>query len=333
MAEDSGDDGGDGGGLPIPEDSAPIPEDTSTEGGYALEVRYNPQIEAAYARLLLGNGDANHEISQHGLWYTLWRSYAHHEQLYSDTPYTHYTPVSVTDGLYGGGQGVLSTAATGARIVALQTHAPQQLWGSVYSTVMPEADIAAQVDAYSQHLAGELDHTLYAEWNAGMRAINAVQSSTYVLGKAWVAQEHLNRVAAYMTTLRLAVLDLSMMVWEQQLNWLRDVVLMYHLAVTAPYYEMRHVYDGDRLSFAVEDRMWNLQLFRDLWPVVATLNGQGTPPGKTNQTAEVAKQHPGLTVLQWTLTGASIGQFFGGYGAAIGAVVGLVVGLAMAFLV
>ena len=78
-----GSDGGGGGG------------DTRTE------IRYNPTVEDAYVRLILGNADANHEIPQHGLWYTMWRTYAHHENLYSDTPYTHYEKVSVTDGFWG----------------------------------------------------------------------------------------------------------------------------------------------------------------------------------------------------------------------------------------
>jgi hypothetical protein len=199
----------------------------------------------------------------------------------------------------------------------------------------PAAYIAARVTAHSTTLDTELNTKVYPRFLAGMRNINAVLSSAFVIGQAAIAQDKLDKVAKFQADMELQVISKRVEVIQaiaaemmrlklQKLEFNRAIAAMTidyaRLVISAK--EDEYV---ETKSAAIEALKWPLEKYKYGANLLAGITGgvSGTAAAEGSKSARIIG-----SALSGAAAGAMIGAatIGGGGGEGIGAVLGAVLG-------
>jgi hypothetical protein len=191
------------------------------------------------------------------------------------------------------------------------------LWADVYEDTVHGPEIANSIDAHSALLRDEIDIKVLPAFLAGMRDINAIQSTSFIIGKAIIYDTHTKVVSEYGANLRIAALDLSYKIWFKHLDWSAGVVGTYS-ELFKLYFATKMENDARQLEYKVKDALWDLGLFEYARAFTGALNGAAATTGR-NEPSQLVKSLSGV------ISGAATGTMAGGfpYGTAVGAGAGL----------
>lgn len=200
--------------------------------------------------------------------------------------------------------------------------------------IIDNSDIAASTVAKGAVLDDRLTTEVIPRFEAGMRDINAVVSSSFVIGKSILEGFNTREVADYDAKLRVAVFTKKMDMIVQGVDSefkLIQAKFNYKQAVmtnTIEAYRMKVVMKGEELQKQLDiddhDTRWGLDLFQNGANALGSIAGSAINTQKTTSGS--------ASVLGGALSGAASGamvgaQVGGGYGAAIGGVIGGIGGL------
>ena len=199
----------------------------------------------------------------------------------------------------------------------------------------PAAYITARVTAHSTTLDTELNTKIYPRFLAGMRNINAVLSSAFVIGQAAIAQYKLDKVAKFQADMELQVISKRVEVIQaiaaemmrlklQKLEFNRAIAAMTldyaRLVISAKEDEF-----VETKSAAIEALKWPLEKYKYGANLLAGITGgvSGTAAAEGSKSARIIG-----SALSGAAAGAMIGAatIGGGGGEGIGAVLGAVLG-------
>ena len=281
-------------------------------GGGTQTIRYAPHIEQAHKRLL----DESGGVIPPSIFREL-------NNLYNQSIYKDYEKYDIDDAFFGRIPGDPDKTYEirnfpslydmfGKFMAGLDVHV---LWSDVYEDVVHGPEIAAAVSAQSELLDNEVRTKVLPQFLAGMRDINAIQSTTFVIGKAIIANGQVRDMNEFQSRIRLSAIELSGHLWRSHLDWDKSVIAMY-LEMTKLYYATRIDVDHKQLEYASKDKLWNMDLFDEPRAVLGALNGAAAATQKN-------KPSQAVSALAGALSGAAAGAPAGPYGAAAGAVLGL----------
>ena len=187
--------------------------------------------------------------------------------------------------------------------------------------IVSEDRIDDQVAAFTASMDDKLLTQAYPAFEAGMRDINAVQSSAFVLGRAIIEDSRLREITKFESSVRFKVHG------DDALQVIA-LKLQYQAAVAQALSETRRIKivaknEETNLGMDIDDRdaKWDLQVFQ------YGANLMAAPAGGT----AMPDLKQGMSKTQSTISGAMAGAAIGtsvspGYGTAIGAVVGGIAG-------
>jgi len=194
-----------------------------------------------------------------------------------------------------------------------------------------DSDFNDDADAFRDKLEAQLTSDVLPRFQAGMRDINSVMSSSFVIGQSILEDgidrevaEHLSklRVAGYMDKIDKVTqwADRFLGASIQKIEFYRTVS-----ALTAEINRIRLLfkmeYDKQQLAWDNESATWQINLFQNLANLIASPSG-----GTAIYDNKDRKNSPWAGALSGAASGAQIGSSMGGYGAGIGALVGGVAG-------
>ena len=278
-------------------------------GGGETRIRYAPHIEDAHAGLIKGDTAIN-IIGAFNL-------------AFDQSPYRNFVPLNIKEGYFGLLPGDPTNTYDvknfpslfdmyGKFVGGLDLHV---LWGDIYEDVLHGPEIANAVTAQSQLLQEELDTTIIPRFLGGMRDINAVNSTTFIIGKANIYRTKVIAINDFQSKLRIAALDLSGKLFGYHAEWSQKAVTLY-ADLLEKYYTEKMNYDNVNLEYQVKDVLWNMRLFDDVRAMVGALNGAAA-------TEDKAKPSQAVRAIAGAASGAAAGASVGGlYGAAAGAILG-----------
>lgn len=205
------------------------------------------------------------------------------------------------------------------------------LFNQIYNDTINSSAITNRVSEHSQELNEEVEENAIPRFTTGLRDINAVMSSSFVIGKAMLEVNRLRALSKYDATLRHQALPLVIDRFGKHLEWNKNV--------TTTYAEFLKFYIAtfmDLEELDAENQAKNL-----LWPftlieynraVVGTLQGAYSSTTKTAGSGSSGQRVVGNT-LSGAVSGAMVGMSTGmTHGGIYGAVMGGVLGLATSFL-
>jgi len=152
----------------------------------------------------------------------------------------------------------------------------------------------------------------------GMRDINSVMSSTFVVARAIPRDTKVKALEKFRSELKYRLIPVATQRWQTHLEWNKGVIMTY-AEVMKLYYSVK---------MDVDDFNYNMAVKHDLWPFTVLdweRAALGALQGATKTTSEVAGSSKFGNAVSGALSGAAAGAMIAG---PTGAVVGGVLGLA-----
>ena len=316
--------GGGGGGSSEPADTT---------------IRYAPYLQEIHGDILNHGGSDSADLSFIDIFNaTLRQSNGFTDEANEDmvaSPYRGYEQIDIDEGFFG--MTVADPTITyevknfpslwdmfGKFMAGLDVH---DLWGQIYEDVIQGPEIENSISAQSAMLQDEIDINVMPKFLAGMRDINSVQATTFVIGKSIIQDAHVKAINKFSGGIRLHALDVSNDQWANHLKWDESVMRIYS-ELFKLYYSTRMDMDKSNLDYLAKDDMWNINLFENARGILGALGG-GTPIASQNTPSQTS------SAIGGALTGAAIGGYMAAetaMGWPVGAALGGIVGLGMSFL-
>jgi len=217
---------------------------------------------------------------------------------------------------------------------ALQTMVTLLSAGTSLDTLISSILDTTRIDTVVTEFAADLDARLISEvlprFNSGMRDINAVQSSAFVIGRALIEENQDRQVAKFSADMHSkAGSDDAIQVIGMKLDYQKAVAQLlaesYRVKIVAKKEENDVNMDIDE-----KDGLWDVELFQYGGNVLAAIGG-GVANPKTAKGPSQAQSAIG-GAMSGAAAGAMVGSVVPVIGTAVGAVVGGVLGAASSFL-
>lgn len=181
--------------------------------------------------------------------------------------------------------------------------------------------ISNLVSEQALELQDDLDRNALPRFETGMRDINAVTSSTFVIGRAVMQGDKTKATAKFDAELRYKMVPVAVERWKTLLNWNKDNVVVYS--------ELIKLYLAEKIS--QESHGYEIVAKHTLWPFTVLEYNRLALSALTNASntkTDVQGASTAEKVVGGGMMGAGAGFMVGG---APGAVIGGVLGLASGF--
>lgn len=252
-------------------------------------------------------------------------------------------------------------AAAFDKAKTIETFVPGTAWSGHLSTITPLVDaqlletteIDESVNQYSEQLQADIEEKTLPAFEAGMRDINAVMSTSFIIGEALIFAEKNRNVAKYRADLLLAawadrnkaIMNLSTTLLDADFKtyaaygtfaemvgkfWIQGVEFKRQLTdklidVLRMKIVAKKEEDDETLRRAIENAKWPMSMSQYPASMLGSAGGGHAVPEGTGGGPTVA------SVLGGVMAGASIGAMFNGetggaWGSAIGGVAGGIAG-------
>src|SRR4030067_1144880 len=245
-------------------------------------------------------------------------------------PFTGYTDIAYLDGFFGAGYALASFPSLydmyGKFVAGLDVDV---LFTQILDDSINNVAIDNRVSAHATELSDDIVQNAEPRFVTGMRDINSVISSSFIIGKALMETARTKALSKYDAELRHAMLPIAASRWSAHLDWNKNVVNLY-AEIMKLYFSAAMDLDNHNYSMKAKDKLWPFTVMDYQRAALGALQGA------SKTTTDVGGASTAQKALGGALGGAAAGAMIGtevapGYGTAIGAVIGGVVGAASAF--
>ena len=245
-----------------------------------------------------------------------------------NNPFLDYTDIEVDAGFFGTGYTIANFPALydmyGKFMAGLDIDV---LYDQMLEDTLDSGVVSDLVSAEADLMDDDIASNVVPRLQTGMRDINAVMGSSYVIGRAIVEDARVKSLAKYGAELKYRLLPVVESRWQSHLQWNQNVVGIY-AEIMKFYFSAKTDVDDINYSMAAKDVLWPFTVLDFERAALGALQGA------VNQKTDVAGASTAKRAMSGALSGAAmgaqvgaqIGQGYGGYGAAIGAVVGGIAG-------
>jgi len=193
-------------------------------------------------------------------------------------------------------------------------------FAALIAATLVDAAVDDVVDEYSDDLGDRLTSEVLPRFRSGMRDINAVVSSAFVLGQAIIEASQTRQVAGFSSGIHLKVIDL-------RLDYQKALT---HYTIEANRIKIVAKKEEAEVNLEIDeaDASWDLEVFQHGANMLAGIGGGVANPQKKKKNQMASAIGGAMTgAAAGAMVGASYGAGGGPYGAVIGAVLGAAAGL------
>jgi hypothetical protein len=266
------------------------------------EIRFAPYIEAQHSQFLaLVASNRNTALAAN--------------------PFTGYTDIEVDDAFFGSGYIISSFPSMfdmfGKFMAGLDIEA---LWTQEYNDTVNGTAVNALIAAESALMEDDINTYSIPRLQTGMRDINAVMGSSFVIGRSIIDDAKVKALAKYDAQLRYNLIPVAQQRWSAHLDWNKNVVGVY-AEIMKFYYAAKTDINEHNYSMAAKETLWPFTVLDYERAALGALQGA------TNTKTDVAGASTASKVLSGALTGAAMGAMVGsqityGAGSSVGSAIG-----------
>jgi hypothetical protein len=272
-------------------------------GGKKSTIRYAPYIEHHHALFLQLSQDIMLEI-------------------YEDSPYASFVRLDFDDALFSAGNTMSSFPSLydmyGKFMGGIDI---ESLYEQVLHDVQNTQTIRNVSNAHNDLLVDDYEQKILPRFQAGMRDMNSVLSSTFIIGQSVLEANRAHDIAKFDADLQYKLIPVASEVFKEHLTWNQNVVGSY-LQVMKFASMLKMDTDAHNYEYLVKDKLWPYTVLEQHRANLGALQG-----ARASSVGEVSK---GQKALGGAMSGAALGaQVGGGYGAVIGGVIGGIAGYFM----
>lgn len=256
---------------------------------------------------------------------------AYKNKTIDDSPFADFTDIEIDSAFfgvdsYGFGRKITSSAALydvfGKHMAALDIEA---LWDTSFSSTLTNNAIDELSAAEAALLDDEIDSAAEPDFIVAMRDINAITSSTFIVGCANIEVNRAKSISAFNNNLIYTMLPDAQKRWDKTIDWNKAIVEL-NSRMHQTYYDKKVAINDFNSKMSVEDTLWPFTVLE--WERAALGALQGARSAASSM--ETKDDRTGIQKgLGGALSGATVGyQVGGGWGAAIGGALGAIGSLA-----
>lgn len=270
-------------------------------------VRYAPYLEGHHQVLL----DTYQDFMESQLWDTENRA----------DPYAEYTELDMEAAFFGSGYVISSYPSLydmyGKFMAGLDV---EVLFDQVFEDTINGTVVSEAISQEAERLSDQIDEEAAPRLETGLRDINSIVSSSFIIARSNMETERLRTLSKYSADLKVKLIPVVAERWTRHLAWNSDVVKTY-AEIMKFYITQKMDTDNHNLEVSVKSTMWPYTVLEQYRLAVGTLTGaQNIREGV--QGASKAQK-----VVGGAMSGAAVGSTWGPVGAGIGAGIGGLLGL------
>ena len=198
---------------------------------------------------------------------------------------------------------------------------------TIITNVLDNTRITDSVSEFAADLDNRLLTEVLPRFEAGMRDINAVVSSAFVLGRAFIEEAQDRQVSKYAADLRLKSFgDDAIKIIGLKLQYQHLVSSMIIEANRMKIVAKKEETD-ENLKISESDGLWDIEVFKHGGNLLSSISGAAVSLSKHNTASSVIGG-----ALSGAAAGAMVGSVVPGIGTAVGAVAGGILGAASGML-
>lgn len=241
----------------------------------------------------------------------------------NSSPYSAYTDIDIDPAFFGVGYLISSFPSLydmyGKFMAGLDVDA---LYGQIFEDTVNAPEINELVSAEAAMLDDDIDMKVLPRFQTGMRDINSVVSSSFVVGRAAIEDARIKALARFSAELKYRMIPVVAQKWQAHLDWNKSVVMNY-AEIMKLYYSAKMDIDSANCLMGAKDTLWPFTVLDYERAALGALTGARKSRTGTEEVSQ------GQKAISGALGGAAAGAMVAG---APGAVVGGVIGLAASFL-
>lgn len=242
-----------------------------------------------------------------------------------DSPYTEYSVIEIEDAFYGTGDLLASSFALYEMFGNYMSGLDIIGWfNDTFEGIISSDELDSYLAAQTALMDDDISTTHLPAFLYEMRNINAVTSSSFIIGKTRIENQRLQELARMSHELKYRLIPLITERWIKSLNFSKTVIIDNALLLKL-YFSFKMFVDEVNYKKILDHYLWPFRVMEYERKALATLTGAAVQK-KSRERSLVSK---GLLVCSYTVTGAYIGSAFPPYGTIIGGIIGFIVGVAI----
>jgi len=255
-------------------------------GDSQTTVRYAPYIESAHSAFLCLIAGAR-------------------DTVINDSPFAGYVDIEVDDAFFGAGYLISSFPSLydmyGKFMAGLDIEA---LWTQVFEDTVNSSQVGTLVAAEAVLLDDDIDINAIPRLQTGMRDINAVMGSSYVIGRAIIEDARVKSLSKFSADLKYRLIPVASSRWSTHLEWNKGVVGTY-AELMKFYYSAKADIDEANYAMSAKNKLWPFTVLDFERAALGALQGA------TNSKTDVAGASTASKVIGGALSGAAMGAMVG----------------------
>jgi hypothetical protein len=222
------------------------------------------------------------------------------------SPFKDYIDIDVDSAFFGAGYLISSFPSLydmyGKFMAGLDIDA---LWTQIFEDTVNSSQVSELVSAEAALMDDEIETTSLPRLQTGMRDINAVIGSSFVIGKALIEDAKVKSLAKFSADLKYRLISVAANRWSTHLDWNKGVVGVY-AEIMKFYFSAKSDIDEVNYAMAAKNKLWPFTVLDFERAALGALQGA------TNSKTDVAGASTASKMIGGALTGAAMGAMVGG---------------------
>jgi hypothetical protein len=227
------------------------------------------------------------------------------DSVIDDSPFSGYTALEVEDAFFGAGYAISSFPSLydmyGKFMAGLDI---EVLHTQIFEDTVDSPVVEDLVSAESAMMDDDIEINSIPRMQLGMRDINSVMSSTFVVGKSLIEDARVKALSKFSAELKYRLIPVATARWTTHLEWNNKVVGLY-AEIMKFYYSAASDVNETNYSMAAKDKLWPFTVLDFQRAALGALQGA------TNTKTDVAGASTASKVISGALSGAAMGAMVG----------------------
>ena len=286
---------------------------SSSSGDTSKTIRYAPYIEEQHSKFLA-------------------LVTTHRNSIIDDSSFANYSFIKTSEAFFGLGYLISSFSSLydmfGKHMAGLDI---EDIWDGTFERLFDAPNTDANILESMKIIDDEIVKGDLAEYQVSMRNINAISTSSFIVGKAVGEDKRLKLLSKMSLEAKVNLLDSVEKEYVSHINWEKSIVTIY-ATIMKDYFMQLDLTNYVNYTFASRNALWPFTVLSFEGYALGTMQSKASWR-KSMSPRERSTVSKVLLVSSYTATGAMIGShILPGVGTVIGGVVGTIVGIAMLFL-
>lgn len=222
-----------------------------------------------------------------------------------NSPYSGYSNLSIDDAFFGAGYALSSFPSLydmyGKFMAGLDI---DSLYNQLFEDTVNSTEVNELVLAEAALIEDDIEETVIPRLQLGMRDINSVISSSFVVGKSLIESTRVKVVEKFRADLKYRLIPVVKERWTAHLDWNKNVVCTY-AEILKFYISGKIDVNEVNYAFAARNRLWPFTVLEYQRAALGALQGAITTTSDTAGSSTTSK------VIGGALTGAATGAMIG----------------------